>query len=165
MDIYDEGFLEFWNLLNKNQVQYIMVGGFAVNLHGHTRTTKDADLWLKDTVENRKNLRNAFVELGYGDFESIESMKFLPGWTQFYLNNGVVLDIMTEMKGIEHLSFDTCLSMASIADLDGIKVPFLHINHLLANKRAVSRPKDKQDVLALEEIKEQRLQMGLDSPE
>ncbi len=165
MDIYDDGFLELWKVLNKNHVQYIMVGGFAVNLHGHTRATEDADLWLKDTLENRQNLRKAFIELEYGDFESVETMQFLPGWTQFYLSNGVVLDIMTEMKGIENLSFDECLSAASIADLDGIKVPFLHINHLLANKKAVSRPKDKNDIIELEKIKEQRRQMGLDSPE
>ncbi|MBS4066865.1 MAG: nucleotidyltransferase [Chitinophagaceae bacterium] len=165
MDIYDDGFLELWKVLNKHNVQYIMVGGFAVNMHGYTRATKDADLWLKDTIENRKNLRKAFKELGYGDFESVETMKFLPGWTQFYLNNGVLLDIMTEMKGIERLSFDDCLSKASIADFEGIQVPFLHINHLLANKKAVDRPKDKQDIIELEKIKELRIQMGLNSPE
>lgn len=165
MDIYDDGFLELWKVLNKHNVQYIMVGGFAVNMHGYTRATKDADLWLKDTIENRKNLRKAFKELDYGDFESVETMKFLPGWTQFYLNNGVLLDIMTEMKGIERLSFDDCLRMASIADFEGIQVPFLHINHLLANKKAVDRPKDKQDIIELEKIKELRIQMGLDSPE
>jgi predicted nucleotidyltransferase len=165
MDIYDESFLEFWSILNKNHVQYIMVGGFAVNLHGHSRTTKDADLFLNDTLENRKNLRKAFHELDYGDFESVETMQFLPGWTQFYLSNGVILDIMTEMKGIEDISFDECLKMSSIANLDGILVPFLHINHLLANKKAVARPKDLDDVRELEKIKEQRRQMGLDSPE
>ena len=165
MDIYDDGFLELWKVLNKHNVQYIMVGGFAVNMHGYTRATKDADLWLKDTIENRKNLRKAFKELDYGDFESVETIKFLPGWTQFYLNNGVLLDIMTEMKGIERLSFDDCLSKASIADFEGIQVPFLHINHLLANKKAVDRPKDKQDIIELEKIKELRIQMGLDSPE
>jgi len=43
--------------------------------------------------------------------------------------------------------------MASIADLDGILVPFLHINQLIANKKAVNRPKDQIDVLELEKIK------------
>lgn len=165
MDIYDDGFLEFWKVMNENHVKYIMVGGFAVNMHGHTRATKDADVWIKDTVENRKKLRKAFRDLDFGDFESIETMQFLPGWTQFYLSNGVILDVMTEMKGIENLSFDECLKMASFADLDGIRVPFLHINHLLANKKAVSRPKDKNDIIELEKIKQQRLQLGLDSPE
>lgn len=162
MDIYDDAFLAFWNFLNKNSVKYIMVGGFAVNMHGYTRATKDADMWLEDTLENRKNLRKTFKELNYGDFESLETMKFLPGWTEFYIGNGVVLDIMTEMKGVEEYSFDECLQLASIAHLDGVLVPFLHINQLLANKKAVFRPKDQIDIVELEKIKEERKQMGLD---
>ena len=78
-----------------------MVGGFAVVLNGYIRATKDSDLWLKDTLENRKNLRKAYSEAGYGDFPSFESMQFVPGWTQFYVADGIVLDIMTSMKGLE----------------------------------------------------------------
>lgn len=162
MDIYDDAFLAFWSLLNKNGVKYIMVGGFAVNMHGYTRATKDSDMWIEDTLANRQNLRRAFKELEYGDFESLETMKFLPGWADFYIGNGVVLDIMTEMKGIEEYSFDECLQFASIADLNGVLVPFLHINQLLANKKAVFRPKDQIDIVELEKIKEERKQMGLD---
>ncbi|MBO9619208.1 MAG: hypothetical protein J7539_09260 [Niabella sp.] len=130
-----------------------MVGGFAVNLQGFNRATEDSDLWLKDDLQNRKNFRQAFNQLGYGDYPSFETMQFVPGCTQFYIAHGLVLDIMTSMKGLEHLSFDECLQMATIADLGAIKVPFLHINHLIANKRAVNRPKDQIDVLELERIK------------
>jgi hypothetical protein len=56
------------------------------------------------------------------------------------------------MKGLEHLSFDECYELANIADLDGVSVPFLHLNHLLANKKAVARPKDQIDVIELEKI-------------
>ena len=80
-------------------------------------------------------------------------MEFVPGWTQFYIANGLILNIMTSMKGLEDKTFDECLSNARIADLEGIKVPFLHINDLLANKRAVGRPIDQLDVIELEKIK------------
>lgn len=130
-----------------------MVGGFAVNLQGFNRATEDSDLWLKDEIQNRKNFRNAFNELGYGDYPSFETIQFVPGWTEFYIANGLILDIMTSMKGLEHLSFDDCLKEASIADLNDVKVPFLHINHLIANKKAVNRPKDQIDVIELERIK------------
>ena len=152
MDILDEDLLKFWAGLNKNHVQYIMVGGFAVNLHGHTRATNDLDVWLKDTKSNRKNLGKAFAEIGYGDI-SFESIEFIPGWTNFYIGSGIELDIMTSMKGLEDMSFDKCLQMASIADIMGVKVPFLHINHLIANKRIVNRPKDQSDVIELEKIR------------
>lgn len=49
--------------------------------------------------------------------------------------------------------------------LPGISVPFLHISQLLANKRAIFRPKDQLDVLELEKIKAERIKMGLDQPE
>lgn len=48
--------------------------------------------------------------------------------------------------------------MASIADIDGVQVPFLHINQLIANKKAVNRDKDQLDVIALEKI--QKIQGG-----
>jgi predicted nucleotidyltransferase len=153
MDVMDEGLLEFWRGLNKNHVEYIMVGGFAVNMNGYIRSTKDSDLWLKDTLINRQNFRRAYAELGYGDFVSLETMDFAPGWTQFYIANGIILDIMTSMKGLENRSFDECYKSAKVADLNGVRVPFLHINDLLANKKAVGRQRDLTDVTELEKIK------------
>ena len=82
-------------------------------------------------------------------------MQFVPGWTSFYAA-GVELDIMTEMKGIEDLTFQACYEIASISNLKGVLVPFLHINHLIANKKAVNRPKDQIDVIQLEKIKKIR---------
>jgi hypothetical protein len=49
MDLMDEDLLEFWKILNKNHIQYIMVGGFAVNMNGYIRATKDSDIWLHDS--------------------------------------------------------------------------------------------------------------------
>ena len=156
MDILDEELAKFWKTLNENSVRYIMVGGFATRFHGFNRSTDDLDMWLEDTNENRKQLRKAFSELGYGDFASFETMQFVPGWTNFYIGVGIELDIMTKMKGLEDIPFHECLEMASIADLEGIKVPFLHINHLIANKRIVNRPKDQIDVIELEKIRKVR---------
>ncbi len=156
MDIFDEEILNFWKALQEHGVKYIMVGGFAVNLHGYQRFTGDMDIWIKDTLENRKQLRKAFVTCEMGDFPMIEHMQFVPGWTQFYLNNNLILDILIDMKGLEGYSFDECLGMASVADIDQVKVPFLHLNQLIANKKTVNRAKDQLDVLALEQIKKLR---------
>jgi hypothetical protein len=153
MDIGDDDLQNFWKTLNRNAVRYIMVGGFAVRFNGFNRSTDDIDIWLEDTVENRQRLRQSFKELGYGDFVSLETMEFVPGWTSFYISAGVELDIMTSMKGLEDQTFDDCYKKARIADFDGLHVPFLHINDLIANKKAVSRPRDKWDVEELEKIK------------
>jgi hypothetical protein len=159
MDVYSDGFLNLWHHLNNNQVRYIMVGGFATNLHGFQRYTGDIDIYLEDTLENRKRLRQAFIDLELGDFEPLERMAFIPGWVDFQLDNGVKLDIMTSLKGVD-LSFEECLRMAPVAEIEGLLVPFLHINHLIDNKRIVNRPKDQIDVLELEKIRESNENQG-----
>lgn len=154
MDVFNEELLNFWKALQDHEVRYLMVGGVATNLHGFQRTTEVIDMWLEDTLENRKRMRKAFREYGMGDLETIERMQFVPGWTYFHLNNGLRLDIVVAMKGLEDLSFDDCYRMAYKATIHEVDIPFLHINHLLANKRAVNRPKDQADVAGLESIQQ-----------
>ena len=60
---------------------------------------------------------------------------------------------MVNMKGLEQYTFDHCLQAATTAIINDIPVPFLHINHLLENKKAVNRLKDQLDVEQLERIK------------
>ena len=156
MDVFDEEILNFWRALQENNVQYILVGGYAINLHGYQRFTGDLDIWIKDELTNRKHLRKAFVACNMGDFPMLEYMQFVPGWTDFHLNNNMRLDILIDMKGLEGYTFDECLQMASVADIEGIHIPFLHINQLIENKKQVNRPKDQLDVLALEEIRKLR---------
>lgn len=153
MDVMDEGLLDFWRKLNDNNVRFIMVGGLATRFHGYNRNTDDIDMWLEDTPENRSNLRKAFIDLDYGDYPSIETMQFVPGWTSFHAA-GIVLDIITEMKGLENLTFNDCYNMSNIVAIENVSIPFLHINHLIQNKKVVNRLKDQVDVEYLEKIKE-----------
>ncbi len=66
MDILDEELFSFWKALTESHVRYIMVGGFATRFHGVDRNTDDLDMWLEDTLENRKHLIQSFIKLGYG---------------------------------------------------------------------------------------------------
>ena len=156
MDVFDDELLRFWRSLDNHKVRYIMVGGFATRFHGFNRNTDDIDIWLEDTIDNRQNLRKSFIDLNFGDFPAIETTDFVPGWTSFFLDGLIELDIMTSMKGLENLTFSECLNMASVAEIDSIAIPFLHINQLIANKKAINRPKDQIDVLELERIKKLR---------
>ncbi len=151
MDLFDSSFTNLWKELNKFGVRYILVGGFATNLHGYQRFTGDMDLYLEDTPVNRSSLRLAYKAYSKIDFEGFETIQFIPGWIDFPLNNGYHLDIMTTMKGIT-ASFDECFQLAKPCDISGVIVPVLHINHLIANKKAVARPKDQLDVIYLEKI-------------
>ena len=154
MDVFDEGIIKFWRCLSNCNVQYIMIGGYAINMHGYQRFTGDMDLWIKDTIENRGNIRNAFRDCDMGDYHMMETMQIVPGWTNFDLNNGLKLDIMLNVKGLEGYSFEDCLEMSSKAEIEGVIVPFLHINHLIESKIAADRPKDRIDVFYLKKIKQ-----------
>jgi len=156
VDIFDEEILKFWKALEEFNVKYILVGGYAINLHGYQRFTGDLDIWLKDDLENRKALRKAFLKCDMGNYPMIDYMQFIPGWTDFHLNNGLRLDILIDMKGLEGYTFDECLEMASVANIEETNIPFLHINQLIQNKKVVNRPKDQIDVLALEQIQNLR---------
>lgn len=154
MDINAESFLGLWRTLNEFSVRYILVGGFATNFHGYQRFTGDVDIYLEDTSPNRQKLRKAYEAYCGIDFESFETIQFVPGWIEFPLKDGTRLDIMTSMVGID-ASFEECLQSAHIAEIDGIKIPVLNIHHLINNKKAVGRPKDQLDVLNLERIMQQ----------
>jgi hypothetical protein len=153
MDIGDEELIEFWKTMHACHVEYIMVGGFAVMLHGGTRHTEDVDIWIKDTLENRRKLKSVFLKYDYLDYLNFDTIEFIPGWTTFYIATGIELDIMTRLSGFEQELFDECLSIADKAQIDGIEVPFLHINHLIKEKKNAGRPKDLLDVEELERIK------------
>lgn len=153
MDIFDEELLLFWRICNRTGLKYIMIGGVAINMHGYSRSTEDIDLWIEDTEENRNKLHSVFKAYGYAELPSLKTMQFIPGWTYFHLNNGIRLDIMTTVKGLEGYTFIQCLEVASEATILDVTVPFLQLNQLIEAKIASNRPKDQIDVLALQKIK------------
>ena len=110
-------------------------------------------IWIKDKAANRIKFRATLSDCGLGDYPEMESMPFIDKFTSFHFNNGFELDVMTDLKGFKNTEFDSCYQMASIAEIEGVSVPFLHINHLITEKEATSRPKDQIDLLELKKIR------------
>lgn len=142
-----------WEKLHSNNVKYLIIGGLAVNIYGYTRNTCDIDILIEDSLENRKNLRQAFLEIGIGDIPAIETMVFLPGWTDFSLFFGIRLDVMTSIKGLEDQNFDVLLEKATIVMLNEITIYFIDYQSLIVAKKATNRLKDQLDLEQLGEIK------------
>jgi hypothetical protein len=153
MDISDEEVIQLWKAFHKHKLRYIMVGGFATNLHGFNRITNDLDIWIQDSIENRKILQKALEEMGIENTESFLTTQFIPGWTGIILPSGFSLDIMTYLKGFEQSRFEECFELASTAIIYEIPVKFLHLNHLIESKKASARPKDMIDLDELEKIR------------
>jgi len=143
MDLFDEGLLQFFAALEHHKVAYIVIGGYAVNLHGYRRFTQNLDVWINGSFENKIKLNKAFRD------SKIESELTSPNCK---LKNSLPLAIVTEIEALKQFGFDECYRQAQIAEIDSVKVPFLSLDHLIIHKKHVNRPKDRVDVEALELI-------------
>lgn len=153
MDIFDKELLELFTAFHERGLRYMLVGGFATNLYGYQRTTGDIDIWIEDTLANRKALRQALADISLGDLPEIETVPFIAGYTTISLDSGFTLDIMSEIKGFAAGDFEACYQMAATHSVHDIPVSFLHLNHLIQAKQASGKPKDLIDIEELERIR------------
>jgi hypothetical protein len=153
MDIYNDEFLSLIKAFEQYHVKYLVVGGFAVNRHGYKRTTGDLDIYLKESLENRGNLIRALEEMGYGRFDMLMDVPIVAGYCEILMDNGMYADLMTEIKGLDPLDFDSHYELATLDFVYDIPVRFLHYNQLIESKRATGRNKDLLDIEELEKIR------------
>jgi hypothetical protein len=143
--VFNDDFRDFIQALNNNSVEYILVGGYAVILHGYRRVTGDMDIWVNRTKENYSRLTKAFDEFGLPVFDMTEK-KFLDADTADVFSFGrppVSIDILTKLKGVE---FDDASSQAMQFDENGLVIRFIHLNNLIEAKKAAGRHKDLDDI-------------------
>ena len=138
-----QDFKEFLQSLNDNQVRYLIVGGYAVALHGHPRYTKDIDIWLWLDTKNAQKTVQALNEFGFA------SLNLKP---DDFLDSGIIIqlgyppnriDILNSLSGVD---FETCYPTHIEVQVDGISLPFIDIENLKKNKRASGRLQDLADV-------------------
>ncbi len=143
--IFNSDFRDFIQALNNQHVQYILVGGYAVILHGYRRVTGDMDIWVNRTKENYVKLSRAFAEFGLSVFEMTEE-KFLDTDTADVFSYGrppVSIDIITKLKGV---NFDEAFAQAQTFNEEGLVIRFIHLNNLIQAKKAAGRHKDLDDI-------------------
>jgi hypothetical protein len=144
-NIFNDDFRDFIQALNNNKVEYILVGGYAVILHGYRRATGDMAIWVNRTKENYSKLTKAFAEFGLSIFDMTEK-KFLDAETVDVFSYGrrpVSIDIITKLKGVE---FDDAFFNAMQFDENGLLIRFIHLNNLIQAKKAAGRHKDLDDI-------------------
>ena len=144
-NIFNEDFRDFLTALNKNDVRYILVGGFSVILHGYSRTTGDMDIWVERSSANYEKIKIAFYEFGMPVFDMTED-NFLhhPIWDVFTFGSPpVAIDIMVKVKGLDFL---TCFEQAVIFEDGDLKIRTIHKNDLIKAKKSSGRSKDLNDL-------------------
>ena len=65
--ILNKDFREFIELLNSNNVRYLVVGGYALALHGYPRYTKDIDIWVWISEQNASNIVKSLRQFGFSN--------------------------------------------------------------------------------------------------
>lgn len=136
-------FKEFLQLLNENQVEYLLVGGYAVGYHGYPRATVDMDIWIGRSLETAQKMVRVLREFGF-DVPNLKPDLFLR--EDQIVRMGVPpirLEIFTAIPGVD---FAGCYSSRVHAEIDGVPVHVISLTHLKANKKASGRSKDLADL-------------------
>ena len=149
-NLFNNDFLDFLELLKIHDVNYLLVGGYAVILHGYGRSTGDLDLWIDQTSENYNKLRKVYLGFGAPIFSEEEfNNEKIDVWSI-----GVEprkIEILTKVTG---LNFNESLKNCNWFELEKIKVPYIDFDDLIKNKLATGRYKDLADVEQLNRKKD-----------
>ena len=139
----NQDFREFIQSLNDNGVRYLVVGGYAVALHGHPRYTKDIDIWIELSEANAAHLVEALREFGFGSL-GLEVTDFLVADQIIQLGYPPNrIDLITSLEGVD---FETCYEARVAVEMDNVTVNFIDLENLKRNKKATGRLQDLADL-------------------
>jgi hypothetical protein len=134
---------EFLQLLNAHQVEYLLIGGYAVGYHGYPRATGYMDIWVAVHPQNAERVVAVIREFGF-DLPELSENLFLEEGKIIQMGvSPVKIDVTTAISGV---SFDECYAARIVETLDGIPVNLISLEHLKANKKASGRLKDLNDL-------------------
>ncbi len=141
-------FNEFFGLLNAHRVEFVVVGAYALALHGAPRYTGDLDILVRPTEENARQLLAAIRAFGF-PAEALTPSAVVAN--SCLIQMGVPPVQLHIMSAIDGVTWDEVWKDHKVAPLGDSPVPFIGRKALLANKRVVGRPKDLADIDALGE--------------
>src|SRR6478735_1811743 len=141
-------FLDLLRALLGANVRFLVVGAYAVGVHGRPRATKDLDVWVEASAENAPKVINALTEFGAPLMGLTEAdLKTAGVGLQIGVEPGRI-DVLTSVSGV--LFGDAWPHRVQADFADGVRCHVIGLEQLLQNKRAAGRPQDLADVAALE---------------
>lgn len=151
-------FRDFVELLNKHEVEYMVVGGYALAFHGEPRFTGDLDIWIDCSETNAEKMVTVMKDFGAASL----------GFTkEDFIDEGIIkqigqpplrIDILGEIDGVK---YSEALRDKQKFKSQGLSIPFIGAKDFIKNKEAVGRKKDLEDVRKLEpKLLEKRVQKG-----
>jgi hypothetical protein len=145
MNIFNDDFRDFIQCLNKHQVEYVLVGGYAVIIRGYSRSTGDMDIWVNKTEANYVNLLAAIMEFGLPAAAVVKEQFFSNEFDVFSFGKPpYAIEIMTAVKGLD---FMITYDLSTVERIDNVtNVRVVHLNQLREAKKAAGRNKDLNDL-------------------
>lgn len=142
-----QDFKEFIILLNKHNVDYLIVGGYALSIHSNPRSTRDIDIWIRNSKENAERVIKVIDEFGFSGLSiSIDDL----------LNKNKIIQLgvapirIDLMNTIDGVNFDEAFNNKLIYKFDDVdNVSYISFNDLLKNKMSSGRDRDKADIIWL----------------
>ena len=135
-------------LLNAAGVKYVVIGGFAVALHGVLRVTKDIDILIEPTLGNARRTLKALESLHWGISRELDPYEILKKPITL-IGDDPRVDILTLAWSVRYAD---AAPKAEKAEIDGVEIPYADLDTLIRTKQT-DRFQDKADVESLEEVK------------
>ena len=141
--MFSKDFKEFIELLIKNEAEYLIVGGYAVAIHGYPRFTGDLDIWIKRTQTNAEKILKTLHDFGFS-FSNLSKEDFIEEDSVVQLGNPPLrIDLLTQIDGVV---FEECLANKKVVNIEGLQVNFIGYDDLRKNKAATGRLRDQTDL-------------------
>jgi len=143
-------FREFLALLAGHKARHLVVGGYAVAVHGYPRYTGDLDVFIAMDPQTAEAVTAALLEFGFAASDVDASLFLVPNSIVEIGREPLKLHIMNAVTGVD---FVDAYAHRHTVQIDNLDVPFISYEDLLTNKSATGRGKDRVDV---EELKRRR---------
>lgn len=140
-----QDFKEFIQLLNEKEVKYLLIGGYAIGLHGYMRTTSDIDFWVEQSEHNARKIISVLEEFFGSEFKNLNPNDLLVKDEIFRFGNidGNIIVILTSLKELE---FDKSYKNKISCNFNGLLIDLISRGDLIKNKLSTGRLKDIADV-------------------
>jgi hypothetical protein len=138
----NKDYKEMLQLLLEEQVNFILVGAYALSAHGYPRATGDIDIWVKADESNSKRIYQALSRFG-APLEQINENGFAGEGIIFQIGMAPRrIDIITQIDGV---TYDEADEDKIVVEVEELKLPIISLSKLIKNKMSTGREKDKLD--------------------
>ena len=136
-------FSDFLKLCLRNEVRFLVIGGYAVIHHSRPRYTGDLDIWIEDSQENAERVVTVLQEFGFPP-DTVSTDMITEGKKIIRMGfEPMRLELFTSIPGVV---FSRCYERRELVKIGRMVVPFIGLEDLKINKLASGRPKDLQDI-------------------